>query len=71
MGKLTSGKHELELVKANYNRIKRDIIIIPGKIERIDEKLVRGVGLLKIVTNPHNANVAINGKRVGLSPYDF
>ncbi len=71
VGKLASGKHVLELVKTNYKRMKRDIIIIPGKVERIEEKLVRGLGKLKIVTVPHSANVAINGKRVGLSPTVF
>ncbi len=71
VGQLSSGKHTLELVMTNYNRITKDIIIIPSKVESIREKLVRGLGKLKIVTVPHSANVVINGKRVGLSPTAF
>ena len=71
IGKLSEGKHTLELKKASYKGVKRSILIFSHRTERINEKLTRGVGKIQIVSDPHNANIAINGKRIGLSPTEF
>ena len=71
IGKLPSGRHTLSLTKTNYENITRDILIIPGKVQSVEEKLVRGVGALKLTSEPSHAHVAINGKRIGLTPTDF
>ena len=71
IGKLPEGRHHLELRKANYNGIEKTIFISPHKTEKVFEKMTKGFGNIQIVTKPHNANIVINGKRIGLAPTKF
>ena len=72
VGKLELGRHELVLEKDGFQNVVREIIITQNGVERIEQVMDRGFGLIKVETEPlQGAEVTINGKRAGLSPTDF
>lgn len=64
---LQPGEYEVRLIKGNFVG-KQTVILDPGEIKRVDIKLEQMTGNLKIISNPFEAEVWINGSLKGKTP---
>lgn len=65
---LLIGEHIIELDKEGYGSIKKSVTILKDTIITLKETLQKGKYVI-IKTNPTNANLKIDGKSIGKTPY--
>lgn len=68
---LNPGSYTLELRRQGYQTYRTTVAIAPGANSRINVNLspVVSQGVLTVTSNPSNADVYINGRLVGRTPY--
>jgi len=64
------GEHVILIVKEGYEPYEEQVKVIEGERKKISVSLKRLVGILFVNTVPPGANIFIDGKSVGLSPYE-
>ncbi len=67
--KLKAGKISLELKKECYKSVKRSVSVDPLKQNSVNISMEPTCGSLKITSTPPDADVYIDGKKVGKTPY--
>jgi len=67
--KLKAGKISLELKKECYKTVKRSVSVDPLRQNSVSISMEPTCGSLKITSTPPDADVYIDGKKVGKTPY--
>jgi hypothetical protein len=62
--------YTLSISKEKYRTYNKTLNLRAGQIENLDIQLEPITGKLGIVSNPPNADVILNGKKVGTTPYN-
>jgi hypothetical protein len=62
--------YTLSISKEKYRTYNKTLNLRAGQIENLDVKLEPITGKLGIVSNPPGADVILNGKKVGITPYN-
>ncbi len=66
---ITPGKHVLIIDHPAYETIKEEILILPNEITKISKTLAPAYGTLNIDSSPDGAEVFLNDKFIGTTPY--
>lgn len=68
IGALKTGRHDLRLEHPLYDAVEETVIIVPGKTVKVSKTLKRAFADIDINTRPEQAEVRLNGRRIGLTP---
>ena len=63
------GKYRLTCTKPDYYPFETDLVLKEGETRDVSINLKRQVGALEIISVPSEAEVTLNGSRIGLTPY--
>ena len=64
------GKHVILLQKKDYWSFRKSVQVESGQIVAINATL-KGLGAIKIISDPENASVFLDGNFIGETPFDF
>lgn len=67
-GQLASGKHTIQLDHPSFAIADQQVVVTPGATAKVEVTLVRATGFLKVISEPPNASVWVDGKLVGVTP---
>ena len=67
---VSSGGHVIRIVKQGYEPYEEQVNVVEGERKKVSASLTVSVGSLLINTDPPGANIFIDEKSVGVSPYD-
>jgi len=68
-GLLSSGKYDLEVTKNLYISAKQEILVTPDETNPVKITLQPNFGFIEVKSTPSNANVYLDAKPVGTTPY--
>ncbi len=66
-----AGRHRLEVIHSHYAPFVEGLRMSRGDHEKRHVVLKAGEGTLKLLSNPKNAWVEVDGERVGMTPMDY
>ncbi len=69
-GEISSGQHELKIRKALYHEYTETFFIEDGDDKQFDINLRAAFGHLLITSDPNGADVFLDGRQVGTTPYE-
>jgi hypothetical protein len=65
-----AGEVEIQAEAVDYDAFRQKIFLSPGEKKTLNIRLTSVFGTLKVSSNPPGAEVCINEKRVGVTPYE-
>lgn len=71
IGSLATGKHTLRIDHPHYKTVTEDVIIVPNKTVSVKKTLVPAYVTLDISTDPVNAEVFLDERKMGTAPVSF
>ncbi len=69
LSKVSPGRHRVQVSKDGYVPFEGTVEIRARERARIEASLKRATGGILVVTEPPGANVSVDGRRAGVSPY--
>lgn len=71
IGDLSAGPHKLRLDSINYEIVRENVTILPGRTTTVKKKMLPAKGTLALTSVPEEAEVFLDNKFIGKTPLDI
>lgn len=68
IAEIKKGKHNIEIRKDDFDGWKKELAIVPAKLNTVSAKLLESYGSIKVLSEPEDAEIFVAGKKVGEAP---